>query len=156
MEKAEHSQREAAHQQLKCALDLFFEGKYFAAITLAGAAEELLGKELDSGHHQNALDAYVAGAVRVDKHLNPLDEDPDLEQRVRRSANEARNASKHPRAGGMIYWNPKEEAKTMLNRAIDNFWDLTTTLTPAMRKFQDLTVAPQTNTSARMEEPSDL
>ena len=52
-------------------------------------------------------------------------------------ANRARNALKHLEAGGFptITLDIRDEAKDMLTRAIDNYWLLEESLTPAMGLF---------------------
>ena len=52
-------------------------------------------------------------------------------------ANRARNALKHFEAGGFPAFtiDAQEEAKDMLNRAIDNYWRVEEMLTPAMKLF---------------------
>jgi hypothetical protein len=115
-------------------LRLFREGDdYFSVLTLAGAAEEILGKLLRSSGRQNSLDDLTSGAVLVYKHL--FGEEAGAKEFAIR-ANRARNASKHLDAGGpTITLDIRDEAKDMLIRAIDNYWLLEESLTPAMRLF---------------------
>jgi len=130
-----YDKRFIALTQLESSLRLFREcDDYFSVLTLAGAAEEILGKLLrSSGRHQNALDDLTSGAVLIHKHL--FGEDSGEKEFANR-ANRARNASKHLDAGGpTITLDIRDEAKDMLNRAIDNYWLLEESLTPAMRLF---------------------
>jgi hypothetical protein len=115
-------------------LRLFREGDdYFSALTLAGAAEEILGGSLRLRGRQNALDDLTSGAVLIHKHL--FGEEAGAKEFVDR-ANRARNASKHLEAGGpTITLDIRDEAMSILNRAIDNYWLLEEALTPAMRLF---------------------
>lgn len=134
MPEQTYDKRDIALTQLESALRLFREGDdYFSVLTLAGAAEEILGKLLSSSGRQNALDDLTSGSVLVYKHL--FGEEAGAKEFAIR-ANRARNASKHLKAGGpTITLDIRYEAKSMLNRAIDNYWLLEESLTPAMEHF---------------------
>ena len=57
-----------AKEQLETALRLYFEQRdYYSAITLAGAAEEILGKMLNHNGEENLLNSLVAAAVDISK-----------------------------------------------------------------------------------------
>jgi hypothetical protein len=80
-------------EQLEVALRLFFEGKeYFAVITLAGAAEELLGAHLKAKGEKTSLEELVKGAVRISAALPGK---PAQAKDIFKVANYPRNASKH-------------------------------------------------------------
>jgi hypothetical protein len=65
-----YDKRFIALTQLESALRLFREGDdYFSTLTVAGAAEEILGDLLRSRDQQNALDDLTSGAVLTHKHL---------------------------------------------------------------------------------------
>ena len=53
-------------------------------------------------------------------------------------ANRARNSLKHWDVGDpeILKFDLPEEARDMLNRAIDNYWNFKENLTPSMEKFQ--------------------
>jgi len=56
--------------QLETAIRLYFEGDdYFSAITLAGAAEEILGKLVTEKGLDNSLESLKQAAVKIHKHL---------------------------------------------------------------------------------------
>jgi len=60
-----------ACEQLEVALRLFFEGKeYFAVITLAGAADELLGAFFKAKGGTTSLEELVKGSVRISSALS--------------------------------------------------------------------------------------
>ncbi len=135
MSEQAYDKRCIALTQLEAALRLFFEGRdYFSVITLAGAAEELFGKMLSRSGKGNSLEELTAGAVAVYKHL--FGEEIGAKGFADR-ANRARNALKHLDAGGhpTITLNVREESIDILNRAIDNYWHLEESLTPAMECF---------------------
>lgn len=52
-------------------------------------------------------------------------------------ANQLKNTIKHGGVGAAptVTFDAEEEAKDMLNRAIDNYWALEAWMTPAMEKF---------------------
>ena len=134
MPEQTYDKRFIALTQLESALRLFREGDdYFSALTLAGAAEEILGDLRRSRGQQNALDDLTSGAVLIHKHL--FGEEAGAKE-FATSANRARNALKHLDAGGhTITLDIRDEAKDMLERAIGNYWRLEESLTPAMRLF---------------------
>ena len=83
---------EVAVHQLDVALRLFIEGDYLSSLTLAGAAEEILGKLCEREEKQVAVDSVIA--------FHWKDTDPALTDKKRRAVllgvlNSARNAAKH-------------------------------------------------------------
>ena len=130
-----HNRISIAIEQLEVALNVWFSRQdYFAVITLAGAAEEILGKALEAHGQQNALlslqDAFVA------LYRNREGESPDPKWLFRR-ANHARNQSKHFDLGAseFITIDVQEEARNLLDRSITNYWRLRTDETAPMRRF---------------------
>ena len=82
---------DVAVHQLNVAIRLFLDGDYLASLTLAGAAEEILGKLCERAGHP------VAVASIVDYHFK--DTDPALSDKERRKIlldvlNSARNEAK--------------------------------------------------------------
>jgi hypothetical protein len=63
--------------------------------------------------------------------------EPGDERAIATRANRAKNALKHHDEGdaSTITFDADEEAVDMLNRAIDNYWTLEISLTPAMEQF---------------------
>lgn len=83
---------DVAVHQLNVAIRLFLDGDYLASLTLAGAAEEILGRLCERAGKPVAVDFIV------DFHLK--DTDPALPERERRKIlrdvlNSARNEAKH-------------------------------------------------------------
>ena len=117
--------------QLESAIELFFTEKYVPALTLAGAAEELLGQLVKCRcKTPSALESDVKLIQDIGK-LELLSEEPEEPTETEIKAcyvlNFAKNLVKH--------WNPKtdayepdldfkEEAKDMLDRAYRNYSDL--------------------------------
>ena len=122
--------------QIETALKLYFEGQdYFSAITLAGAAEEIFGKLLSTRGIENSLESITAASTAIHQKLFGS---PVARKDIADRANRARNALKHVELNEsqMVSLDPKEEAKDMLQRAVDNYWLLEQSLTPAMERFQ--------------------
>jgi hypothetical protein len=126
-------QLDVALQQLETALGLFEVGTdYFSVITLAGAAEEIFGKRLEQGGEVHSLAEHVKAASEIFRLL--FGEEGDAKEFATR-ANRARNDLKRFRQDGTIKIDAVDEALGMLNRAVDNFWRLESTLTPSMERF---------------------
>lgn len=148
MTKRTYDRLTIARTQLDTALQLHEEGEdLFSVVTLAGAAEEILGQLLkakqrakDGGQDRDepahALDHLVSAVPKIAKVLD--DEDVDLVD-VRRRANFARNKFKHHDLGEptTITLDLENEAVDMLTRAVDNYWHLTRDLTSSMRRFTE-------------------
>lgn len=125
-----------ALSQLETALRLFYEGSNFASvITLAGAADEIFGKLLASVGGENSLETLKTCVAAF--HQNLYGESIKLSEIVDR-ANRAKNSLKHWDVNQdlIVKFDLPQEASDMLFRAIDNYWALKQTLTPAMEKFQ--------------------
>lgn len=124
-----------ARSQLETALQLFRDGKdLFSVITLAGAAEEILGNLLNERGQDNALRALQRAAADMYRHL--FGEEAGAKQFAQR-ANRARNALKHhdPGQPRTVTLDPLEEATDMLDRAVSNYWLVEHETIPGMDAF---------------------
>src|SRR2546421_6232717 len=122
--------------QLETALRLYFEGSdHFSVITLAGAADEVFGQLLAAQGTCNSLEQIKKATSAIHLKLFGKELDPSW---VAQRANHARNSLKHWAPGQplAVIFDPVEEAKDMLNRAVDNYWALEHSLSPAMERFQ--------------------
>lgn len=155
MTETAHDVRRCTLQQLDTALRLYFEGEdYYSVTTLAGAAEEILGKLLTAEGKQNAMESDTKDTALIseafdEEELLPRKSDTaqeteQKEQALRRFrkeivgiANEVRNSLKHWTPGHPveIVFDAKKEAEDMLERAIRNYWRLRQHLTSAMERF---------------------
>ena len=129
---------ELALQQLETALRLYFEGTDFASVvTLAGAADEIFGKFLEASGRASSLAEMKNAVVAIREKLFG-EVDADAAKDAADQANRARNSLKHWEAGypEIVKYDLLEEARDMLNRAIDNYWNFKENLTPSMEKFQ--------------------
>ena len=123
---------EIAEHQLKRALLLFLNGSdYVSAITLAGAAEEILGKLREGCGENHALGNFVSGCVGVGRAVFNEDWPPSLFADM---ANHFRNGLKHITDGSPMTI-PREAAVEILDRAIENYWALTGNELPEMLQF---------------------
>lgn len=141
MARQSYDRRCIAIAQLETALRLYFEGQdYFSVVALSGAADEIFGKLLSAAGIENSLESKKKAVSEIHQKLfgSPL-ATKDIAQR----ANRAKNAFKHWDAGDplTVTLDLIEEARDMLNRAIDNYWLLEQTLTPSMERFQHENIA---------------
>ncbi len=121
--------------QLETAIRLYNEGdEYVSAITLAGAAEEILGNLLNERGDNSKLDDLKADGVKVYKALFGSETEPKY---IADAANKYRNAMKHLTTTDdhTIVFDPEESAFDMIDRAISNYWRLEENLTPPMDSF---------------------
>lgn len=128
--------RDLALAQLETALRLFGERKDLASvITLAGAADEIFGKLLTISGGESSLASLTKAVAAIHKHLYGEPGDPT---QIASRANLARNSLKHWHKGDpeIIKFDLEVEARDMLNRAIDNYWNLEQELSPSMEAFQ--------------------
>jgi hypothetical protein len=122
--------------QLETALRLFFEGSDFASVvTLAGAADEIFGKLLSAAGKENSLESLKKAVAAIHQRLYG---EPGNPTEIASRANRAKNSLKHWDIGQplIVKLDLEQEAKDMLFRAIDNYWMLKETLSPAMERFQ--------------------
>lgn len=125
------SKLDIAKRQLEAAINLHFSGgDYLAVITLAGAAEEILGKLLQRQGDR----AMIDDLVELDKEMTggrPF-------ETIRKEANGARNSLKHANDPGedQVTIEPGE-AVAMLARAMVNYVWLAKSSTPFMIRLYD-------------------
>ncbi len=125
------SKLDIAKRQLDAASDLHFSGgDYLAVITLAGAAEEILGKLLQRRGDRAMIDRLV----ELDKEVTggrPF-------ETIRKEVNGTRNSLKHANDPNddEVTVEPGE-AIAMLGRAVVNYVWLTKSATPAMTRVYD-------------------
>jgi len=123
--------KEIAERQLERALSLFFNEKDFvSALTLAGAAEEILGKMLNEAGRKNTLDEVVAGSMDL------VGNETAKPNQIAALANHYRNRMKHLQDGSAMTFSVGFEAAEMIERATSNYWQLTHELSPLMERFQ--------------------
>ena len=113
-----------AMQLLDSALQMYYANSFFAAIHLAGAAEELFGAYLKLWNTgRPAAESFHDECIG---YLGYGPEDPapaSVSKQLYRSIFNARNRTKHMHAEGdhEITFDPLLEAETAIDRAMDNF-----------------------------------
>jgi hypothetical protein len=125
---------ELAEHQLERALKLFLDEKdYVCAITLAGVSEEILGKLLEKDGKEHALGALVNACLRYGEAVY---NEEWLKKEFVAMANSDRDDLKHYTDGEAVTI-ARENAIEMLDRAVDNYWTLTSKETALMRRFSE-------------------
>lgn len=113
-----------ANELLDQALRLCYEGEsYFAALHLAGAAQEIFGKTLTSLRLESALENHVKVSFRSDKHLGSDGGQVTSEKEVRDEVLFAKNATKHLDIGreSSVDFDAQIEAYDLLDHAVSDF-----------------------------------
>jgi hypothetical protein len=127
-----------AARQLSLALELWRSGAdRIGVITLAGAAEELLGKELEARGGVSSfrklvgrLSASFPGPAAAPSRARAI------EKVYERLALGARNNFKHRGDGKHVVYDLEWEAKLLLGRAVDNYEALCGSITDEMNTFR--------------------
>ena len=118
MTPATHSQLDLAVEQLEIALDLFLDGtSHVSSLTLAGAAEEIFGKEAE----RSGRGSLLKEELQMSNHLQKIW--PGGETKWKDfidSKNAARNAAKHLNEQGALTADLEGAACWMLVRALAN------------------------------------
>ena len=124
---------EIARRQIEVALDLYFTGRDpLAVITLAGAAEEILGSLLKREGKPAAMQRVLA---RMERNSGQAQDFAEFCKNI----NRVRNALKHARDPGEdnIDISPQEPI-SMLGRAVSNYALLEQPLSPSMFRLYPL------------------
>ena len=132
-----HDRVALATEQLDVALELFLsERSFVSALTLAGAAEEVLGKALTLRGEKTTLQYEHTVIAPVEKFLRcqTLTWKVFIEEK-----NRVRNAAKHMDGQGQltVHADLEDEALWLLVRACDNYNRLDLPTTDRMTEFND-------------------
>lgn len=135
---------EIAHRQIERAIVLFIDDKdYVSALTLAGAAEEILGKLLNNEGREHWLDSISKSALRAlgfqKKEIQSI-EAAKIKKAIANFANQHKNRIKHYNQDGSVTFFTDVAAAEMIDRAIANYFDLTQRETGAMGRFKELII----------------
>lgn len=126
---------EIAERQLDRAISLFFdEEDCISALTLAGAAEEILGKLLTANGNSHCLDEIIDFSL---KFQNIDTGDQRARKEVSNIANFFRNRLKHFNAQGEVTFSVDFYAAEVIERATTNYWNYTGEETPPMIRFKE-------------------
>lgn len=125
---------EAAERQLIHAIELYLEGIHLiSAITLAGAAEEILGELVKLSGKENALELKVKVLCGMYEHVFNEPAKPKSFFKIR---NKARNELKHIMTGDSLNIDLEEEAAKLIDRAITNYKKLKSGPLPLFWQFK--------------------
>lgn len=107
---------------------------YFAALHLAGAGEEIMGKYLEAAGGMPSLKSQTHAIVGVKKMLYGVDM---FEKDAKTLLNKPKNTIKHmnDRAESTVSMDPKYESEDMLGRAFTNLIRLDLELSPSMMQI---------------------
>jgi hypothetical protein len=122
--------------QLETALHLFEGEEHFAAVvTLAAAADEIFGNTLVALGRESSLESLTKAVSMIHEKLYG---EPTVPRHIADRLNHAKNTLKHwgTEDTQIVKLDLEQEARDMLNRAIDNYWSLESKLSPAMENFQ--------------------
>lgn len=122
-----------AEQQLLAALQLAAADSWVPAITLAGAAEEILGKRLRKLGRPPSFDRMRAAVLEIAKQAGG--DEPDLEKHIAYLINLTKNELKHYSGDELIEFDLEQDGVEILERAIANYEMLTGKVLPEMRQF---------------------
>jgi len=110
---------QVATSQLRLSIALFMEEReYISVITLAGAAEEILGQLAVSAGSTPALNRRAEGARQL--HVALWGHDPG-EKVFKKLKNKTRNELKHLSSGTPLAIDLERECIRMLDRAVENY-----------------------------------
>lgn len=114
-----------AGELLNRALRMYYEGdSYFAALHLAGGAEEVLGVYVERHGGKSSFRSLQHGAVRISKILNGGIE--SKHKAIARIMNHAKNSTKHMEVedDDYVHFEATMAAKELLERAVSNYYFL--------------------------------
>jgi hypothetical protein len=131
------SASEIAESQLLSALQMWHAGDYISCITLAGAAEEILGKRMRKLRLEPSFDNMKEAIVRLARHFGETSSGVD--KTVADLMNQTRNELKHYAGDEALEFDLRADAEEMLERAIANYTSLTGKFPEEVLKFWSAT-----------------
>lgn len=123
MSKVALSADAIAEHQLLSAIRRWKEKDYISAITLAGAAEEILGKRLRKIGKEASFDNVKAAVLSLAKSLG--EDAHKLDSTIADLINQTKNELKHYSGDDELEFDLKEDAIELIDRAIANYTMLT-------------------------------
>lgn len=117
------SAEKIAEQQLVTAIRIWRGGDHVSAITLAGAAEEILGKRLRHLGKEPSFDNIKSAIVELSRKLG--EHDPKTDKMVADLLNQTRNELKHYAGEEDLEFDLVQDSIELLERAITNYQMLT-------------------------------
>lgn len=133
-----------ALMQLNDAIVMFTHQRFISALTLAGAAEEILGKLVAKRGEEAVIKESITKIERLTQQFKSSTTPLSTAKELTDHWNRARNAAKHltPAAseGASIEMNPCDEAYWMIRRAMENAEKLSQTVDLA-QDFENWVIA---------------
>ena len=138
-----------AKLQLLHAIQLFCNREHLvSAITLAGAAEEVLGKLVERNGAMNALQKEISDQCEMFEIVFGRTADPKLFYELE---NFARNNLKHLGSQQAVELDIEQEVLSLIERAIVNYQKIDPRPVPAFNKFDDSAAAWWRKRSATLQ-----
>lgn len=148
----EYDKIKIAECQINTACKLHLSGEdYFSSLTIAGAAEEILGKLADKYLNTNALEKEVELFIQMKDLLRDslpgikevsLGDADNQQKRAKDFLNRPKNQVKHidtnQENNRFLKIDPLESSADMIRRVIDNYYSLTGVYTEHMIDFLNL------------------
>lgn len=133
------SNLEIAKRQLDRSISLFFDERdYVSSLTLAGAAEEVLGKILNHERSSShSLDELIKGALKINSVPVGGHKEKKAKKEIANIANYFKNRIKHYNAEGEITFSVNFYAAEIINRAMSNYFAVTRNETALMIRFKN-------------------
>ena len=144
-EKVTQKKFSIAREQLEKAIEIYFEEtSLWSCLTLAGAAEEILGRLAEEKNKRSSMNELINAVQGYQKRkFGEADEYKDIKKRITLAKNHAKHhdpdkfSNYNEYVDSLLTLDIKEEAESAINRAIDNYWLCEVDLTELMYKFQN-------------------
>jgi hypothetical protein len=130
---------EIAKQQLERAINLFLDEQDFvSSLTLAGAAEEILGKILEiEMQAPHALNELINGSLKLNGISLGDPNEKQARKNIANTLNHFKNKLKHYNDQDSMTCSFDYYAVEVIDRAIQNYFKCTSDETPLMQKFKN-------------------
>lgn len=113
------SAKEIAEHQLLAAIRLWKEEDYLSALTLAGAAEEILGKRLRKVGREPSFDQMKSIIVEIARQYGS--DESNLESLIGEMLNSTKNELKHYAGDEVLSFDLRSDCLEILERDIANY-----------------------------------
>ena len=130
---------EIATRQLDRAIALYLiEKDFISSLTLAGAAEEILGKLLNESGQHHALNYIIEGALKLNGMDSNAPEAKSAEKEIANLANYYKNRLKHYNSENTtLNFSVDYYSADIIDRAISNYFAYTSLETELMVRFKN-------------------
>ena len=128
-----------AERQLDRSIQLFLDEKdYISSLTLAGAAEEILGKLLNKKGETHTLSELIEACLELNgiTENSSASEVKKAEKGIANTANYYKNRVKHFNDAESLTFSVDCFAAEIIDRAMENYWKYTQKETLQMERFK--------------------